>query len=79
LTQSKGCDKMYNIPTPHSGSQRMADKSIRIPLSADLHRRVKVKSAATGRPITDVVREFLRRWVEEEHPIVLPDPNKPKK
>jgi len=34
----------------------------------ELHRKARVKSAQTGRPISEVIREALRRWVEETPP-----------
>ena len=45
----------------------MADKKqvvTRIP--DDLHRRVKIKSAKTGKTITEVVKEKLEEWVEND-------------
>jgi predicted DNA-binding protein len=39
---------------------------LRIQLSPELHRRARIKSAETGRPIADVVREALRKWVDSD-------------
>jgi len=47
----------------------MADKKqvvTRIP--DDLHRKVKIKSAETGKTITEVVKEKLEEWVEDDPP-----------
>lgn len=30
-----------------------------------------MKSAATGKTITDVCREALTNWVDKQHPIIL--------
>jgi hypothetical protein len=38
----------------------------RIP--GDLHRKVKIKSAKTGKTITEVVRERLEEWVRDDPP-----------
>ena len=34
----------------------------------DLHRKVKIKSAKTGKTITEVVKEKLEEWVEDDLP-----------
>ena len=47
----------------------MADKKqivTRVP--DDLHRKVKIKSAKTGKTITEVVKEKLEQWVENDPP-----------
>jgi len=47
----------------------MADKKqivTRVP--SDLHRKVKIKSAKTGKTITEVVKEKLEEWVEDDLP-----------
>jgi predicted HicB family RNase H-like nuclease len=31
-----------------------------------LHRKAKVKAAVTGKPMAEVMREALQRWVEED-------------
>lgn len=46
-------------------------KSIRVEIDETLHTKCKMKSAALDVTITDYVREALRKWVEEEHPIIL--------
>ena len=35
-------------------------------VSEDLHRAVRVKAADLGRPISEIVRGLLRKWVEGE-------------
>ena len=45
----------------------MADRNqvvTRIP--DDLHRKVKIKSARTGKTITEVVKEKLEEWVKDD-------------
>ena len=44
------------------------EKRITVKVPEDLHHRVKVKSAQVGKPISDVVREFLTKWVEDDPP-----------
>ena len=47
----------------------MADqKQIVTRVPDDLHRKVKIKSAETGKTITEVVREKLEEWVENDLP-----------
>ena len=46
------------------------EKKITVRLSADLHRRVKVRSANTGMPINDAVGWFLEEWAAGR---VVPD------
>ena len=47
----------------------MADsKQVVTRISEDLHRKVKIKSAKTGKTITEVVKEQLEQWVENDPP-----------
>lgn len=46
-------------------------KSIRFEVSEELHRKVKIKSVVTDTTIADLLRETLRKWVEEDHPIII--------
>ena len=47
----------------------MADqKQVVTRVPDDLHRKVKIKSAKTGKTITEVVREKLEEWVENDSP-----------
>ncbi len=46
-------------------------KSIRVEIEEKLHHQLKIKAAVTGTTVADFVREALRKWVEEEHPIVI--------
>lgn len=57
----------------------MAKKSIRFEIDEELHRKAKIKSAVTGQTIADFLREKLRKWVNVDHPIILPEaePDKP--
>ena len=41
-------------------------KRITVNVPEDLHHKVKVKSALVGKPISDVVREYLAQWVEDD-------------
>ena len=50
----------------------MSKKSIRVEIDDELHTKVKIKCAATGKTIADIIRDALRRWVDQEHPIVIP-------
>ena len=38
--------------------------TVRIP--RELHKKVKVKAAQQGRPISAIVRELLEEWLKEE-------------
>jgi plasmid stability protein len=42
------------------------ERSLTVRMSEDLHRAVRVKAAELGRPVSEVVRGLLRRWVEGE-------------
>ncbi len=42
------------------------ERRITVKTTEDLHRSVRVKAAQEGRPVSDVVRELLTRWVDEE-------------
>lgn len=47
----------------------MTDKiRLTVQLDRELHRKARVKSALTGKPMAEVMREALKRWVEEEPP-----------
>ena len=52
-------------------------KSFRVVLTDELHRKCKMKSAATGKTITNVCREALTDWVDKQHPIILPPEHQP--
>ncbi len=43
-------------------------KRVNVLLSEDLHRKAKVKAAVTGKPMAEVMREALRKWVERDDP-----------
>ena len=58
----------------------MPKKSFRVEVDERLHRKCKMKSAATGKTVTDVCREALTKWVDKDHPIILlPDDIHPHK
>lgn len=42
------------------------ERRIMVRVSEDLHRAVRVKAAELGRPMSEVVRGLLRRWVQGE-------------
>ena len=37
-------------------------------ISDDLHRKVRIKSAKTGKTITEVIKESLEEWVQDDPP-----------
>jgi plasmid stability protein len=43
-------------------------KRLTVRLPKQLHRQARIRSAMTGRPISDVIREALRQWVNQDHP-----------
>jgi len=55
----------------------MSKKSIRVEIDEDLHQKVRYKALALNTTVADVVRNKLRRWVQEEKPIVLPPATQP--
>ena len=40
------------------------ERKMMVRISEDLHRAVRVKAAELGRPISEIVRGLLTRWVE---------------
>lgn len=50
----------------------MSKKSFRVELDEELYAKVKIKAAVTRQTVAGFCREALRRWVEEEKPIILP-------
>jgi predicted DNA binding CopG/RHH family protein len=44
----------------------MADeKRVAARLPAKLHKAAKIKAAKTGRPVSEVIREALEKWVKD--------------
>ena len=41
-------------------------KRITVDVSEDFHHKVKVKATKEGKTISEVVRELLKRWLEEK-------------
>ena len=57
------------LPNYQLRRETMADrKQVVTRISYDLHRKVKIKSAKTGKTITEVVKEKLEEWVEDDPP-----------
>ena len=48
------------------GHRLTKDHRLQVRVPKDLHRRARIKSAETGRPLAEIVRVALRRWVEGE-------------
>jgi predicted DNA binding CopG/RHH family protein len=44
------------------------EKRLSVRLPSDLHRAVKLKAVRADRPISTIVRELLRKWVEDDSP-----------
>lgn len=42
------------------------EKRLSIRLPADLHRAVKLKAVQIDKPVSIIVRELLRKWVEDD-------------
>lgn len=49
-------------------------KRITVKVTEELHRKVRVKAAMLGKPISDVVRDYLETWAEEDPPEEEEDP-----
>jgi Arc/MetJ-type ribon-helix-helix transcriptional regulator len=41
-------------------------KRVTVDVSEEFHHKVKVKATKEGKTISDVMRELLKRWLEEE-------------
>jgi hypothetical protein len=69
----------YNgVDTPKHQEDEMMEDKIRLSVMLDrhLHREAKVKAALTGKPMAEVMREALQRWVNEDTP---PEGERPSK
>jgi len=44
----------------------MTERRITIRVPDDLHRKARIKAAVTGRSVSDVLRDALQKWVEED-------------
>lgn len=44
------------------------EKRITVRVPESLHRKVKAKAALIGKSVSDVLREYLEAWVEEDPP-----------
>jgi plasmid stability protein len=42
------------------------ERKMMVRVSEDLHRAVRVKAAELDRPVSEIVRGLLRRWVQGE-------------
>jgi plasmid stability protein len=42
------------------------ERSLTVRMSEDLHRAVRVKAAELGRPLSEIVRGLLRKWIQDE-------------
>lgn len=42
------------------------EKRITIRVPADLHLAVKIKAAKEDRPVSEIIRELLEKWLEDE-------------
>ena len=50
-------------------SEIMADeKKVIARVPDELHRAAKIKAAITGRPVSEVIREALEKWVKDSPP-----------
>ena len=50
------------------------ERKIMVRVPEELHKAVRVKAAELGRPISEIVRQFLRAWVGGE--LDTPQPEK---
>ena len=42
------------------------EKRLSVRLPADLHRTVKLKAVQVERPVSEIVRELLQKWIEDD-------------
>jgi predicted DNA-binding protein len=42
------------------------EKRVAARLPAELHRQAKIKAAKTGRPVSEVIREALEKWIKDK-------------
>ena len=48
--------------------KRPKTRRVNVDIDEELHLKARRKSVETGKPLTEVVREALRKWVEEDPP-----------
>jgi hypothetical protein len=60
-------DKPATLVYNRSGDTEMTKlRKLTVMLDPDLHRHVKAQSALQDKTVSDVVRELLRKWLEEQ-------------
>ncbi len=42
------------------------ERKMMVRISEDLHRQIRVKAAELGRPVSEIVRGLLRKWVSDK-------------
>lgn len=50
----------------YEGETMVMERKMMVRIGEELHRAVRVKAAELGRPISEIVRAFLRAWVAGE-------------
>ena len=49
------------------------ERRVMVRVPEELHKAVRVKAAELGRPISEIVRQFLRDWVSGDLPTPPPE------
>lgn len=50
----------------YEGGAMPKERKMMVRMTEELHRAVRVKAAELGRPVSEIVRVFLRAWVTGE-------------
>jgi plasmid stability protein len=53
------------------------ERKMMVRMPEDLHRAVRVKAAEMGRPVSEIVREFLAAWAAGKIDLPTPEERKP--
>ena len=53
------------------------ERRITVKTTEELHKAVRVKAAEMGRPVSEIVREFLAAWAAGKIDLPTPEERKP--
>jgi len=53
------------------------ERRITVKTTEELHKAVRVKAAELGRPVSEIVREFLAAWAAGKIDLPTPEERKP--
>jgi predicted HicB family RNase H-like nuclease len=66
LTKCGIIDVQYVQQAAQQRGSMISEYKLTVRIPRELHKKVKVKAAQQGRPISAIVRELLEEWLKEE-------------